>query len=384
MARERSCWYYDNQMLDRMTCVSLHANTYPTHKEGKEKQIWRKWSDKAKGGEVDAGGYSMTPLCTSILSEDFQVSISNTWSGGGSADILGDVWNGVRAAAPYTKVANQLIQDAGKKAGEYASDPTKDTGLAKTLAKGLAKAGEFAEKHGDDMVDYLNSRLISQGTRFTYYAGTGLSFGNLQMRFTMFPIWTSEETPTFLTVPQQLETLFPYVIGQYDNLYLGEEKKDDGSIVDMASEMIGWQKPPAGYQADWKDIDRAGMKGTLKLRIGSFYVLESLVCQSLSFNLSRQMVKKPEAASWTRLDKIQTDDKEKGIKLGDQMLFSPLFADVVMVFEPATKYSDRSMRQFIYGLNIAGDANEGGREASNLMSKNLKDEISTLKAIYGE
>ena len=66
------------------------------------------------------------------------------------------------------------------------------------------------------------------------------------------------------------------------------------------------------------------------------------------------------------------------------MLFSPLFADVVMVFEPATKYSDRSMRQFIYGLNIAGDANEGGREASNLMSKNLKDEISTLKAIYGE
>ena len=71
--KSKSCWFYDDQLLDRMTSVSLHANTYLDNE-----RKWKKYEVGAEG--VDKGGYCKAPLCTSILQEDFQVSISNTWN----------------------------------------------------------------------------------------------------------------------------------------------------------------------------------------------------------------------------------------------------------------------------------------------------------------
>ena len=392
----RSCWFYDNQMLDRMTSVSLHANTYLDND-----RKWRKFEIGASG--VDKGGYCLSPLCTSILSEDFQVSIGNTWNDVGG-DPVSSIWDQLaRPLAPYAKYAKDAIQQIGENTEKWGNDnKNKISDTTKQLTEWAGKVGRGVGEKGEVLVDYMNSVLISQGTRFSYYSGSGVSFGNLQMRFTIFPIWA--DNGTFLTVPQQLELLFPYVMGTYTKLHLGKEdgkvKVEDvgGTNVEtkngeLYSTLIGWQHPPAGYQAVYEDIDKAGIKGTLKLRIGSFYVLESLVCESMSFNLSRQMVKRPltdtlGGPGWSGVTKLHNKSGDiAGLKLptiDEQMAFSPLFADVILSFKPATKYSDATMRRFIYGLNINGDANEGGQSASRTMKNNLREEIRKLKETYGD
>ena len=369
---ERSCWFYDNQLLDRMTCVSLHANSYfDLSQPGR-----RKWKKFEKVDGIDAGGYCKTPLVTSILTEDFQVNVANTWTDVGG-DAIGEAYNrAIKPFSPYAQFANSALKKMGNEAEKWLDNNGDDKTIAQDIGRAMKSVGNWAEKHGEDIVDYMNSSLISQGTRFKYYSGTGVSFGNLQMRFTMFPIWTSEGT--FLSVPQQLENLFPYVMGEYSDLYLGITKKDDkgrygikveehgDGTADSFSTLLGWQHPPGGYQANYKDIDVEGLKGTLKLRIGAFYVLESLVCESMNFNLSRQMVKRPSEASFAQINKQDYPH---------QIEISPLSADVTMSFVPATKYSDQSMKNFIYGLNTAGDDNEGVKEAN----KQLVDNLSAIK-----
>jgi len=389
--RYRSCWFYDNQMLDRMTSVSLHANTYLDNN-----RKWRKFEVGATG--VDKGGYSLSPLCTSILSEDFQVSIGNTWNEVGGDPISG-IWDQLaRPLAPYAKYAKDAIKQIGENTEKWGNDnKDKVSDTTKQITEWAGKIGRGVGEKGEVLVDYMNSVLISQGTRFSYYSGSGVSFGNLQMRFTMFPIWASDGT--FLSVPQQLELLFPYVMGTYTKLHLGKVDGKGKAVEvggadkegdDLYSTLIGWQHPPAGYQAVYEDIDKAGIKGTLKLRIGSFYVLESLICESMSFNLSRQMVKRPMSGKdlngpgWSGITKLSKDNGNESLKIENQMAFSPLFSDVIMSFKPATKYSDATMRRFIYGLNIAGDTNEGGQDASDMMKKNLQKEIERLRKTYGD
>lgn len=377
--RYRSCWFYDNQLLDRMTSVSLHANTYLDNNKK-----WRKFESG-----IDKGGYCLAPLCTSILNEDFQVSIGNTWNEVGGDPITSAYESLIKPMAPYANYAKDVIATIGKNVDEWGKkEGNVSSDTLKHITSWAGDVGRYVERHGDNIVDYMNSVLISQGTRFSYYSGSGVSFGNLQMRFTMFPIWA--ENGTFLSVPQQLELLFPYVMGTYSNLVLGEKVNDKGETEEISSTLIGWQKPPGGYQAVYEDIDKAGIKGTLKLRIGSFYVLESLVCESMNFNLSRQMVKKPMSGSslagpgWSGITKTNVLSKDKSLSIKEQMAFSPLFAEVILSFKPATKYSDATMRRFIYGLNIAGEENEGGQDASEVMKKNLKDEIQRLDKKFGD
>lgn len=375
--RYRSCWFYDNQLLDRMTSVSLHANTYLDNNKK-----WRKFESG-----IDKGGYCLAPLCTSILNEDFQVSISNTWNEVGGDPITQAYESMVKPLAPYAGYAKEVIAKLGQNIEKWGNkEGNVNSDAVKHLTDWAGVAGRAVEKHGDDVVDYMNSVLISQGTRFSYYSGSGVSFGNLQMRFTIFPIWA--DNGTFLSVPQQLELLFPYVMGTYSNLVLGSKVNDKGQTEEISSTLIGWQKPPAGYQAVYEDIDKSGIKGTLKLRIGSFYVLESLVCESMSFNMSRQMVKRPMSGSslqspgWSGITRANVLSEDKSLSIKEQMAFSPLFAEVILSFKPATKYSDATMRRFIYGLNIAGEENEGGQDASEIMKKNLKDEIQKLDNKY--
>ena len=377
--RYRSCWFYDNQLFDRMTSVSLHANTYLDNNKK-----WRKFETG-----IDKGGYCLAPLCTSILNEDFQVSIGNTWNEVGG-DPITQAWESmVKPLAPYAGYAKDVISKLGKNIKEWGDkEGNVNSDALKHLTDWAGIAGNAVEKHGDDVVDYMNSTLISQGTRFSYYSGSGVSFGNLQMRFTIFPIWA--EDGSFLSVPQQLELLFPYVMGTYRNVVLGNKVNDKGENEEISSTLLGWQRPPGGYQAVYEDIDKSGIKGTLKLRIGSFYVLESLVCESMNFSMSRQMVKKPipdsgiEGPGWSGITKTNILSEDRSLSIKDQMAFSPLSAEVILSFKPATKYSDATMRRFIYGLNIAGEENEGGQDASDVMKKNLEAEILQMENKYGK
>ena len=227
----------------------------------------------------------------------------------------------------------------------------------------------------------MNSNLIVQGTRFRYYSGTGISFGNLGMRFTIFPKWVGPNE--FLTVNQQLEKLFPYAIGKYESLHFTTENENGEKEV-HASDILGWQRPPAGYRADYKDIDNKALKGTLKLRIGAFYVLESLVCEGLSFSLSRQMVKKPLGAGYSGVN--AGEDRLVKLSNTDTVAFSPLFAEVNLVLQPSTKYSDIVMRDFIYGLNMSSDSrdwqNEGAQELDAKLKNNLRSIQGQIKGKY--
>ena len=95
----KSCWFYDDQLNNRLTSISLHVNTVY---DGKN---W-KWAS----GNVDAGGYFKTPICRSVLNEDFNVSIANSWSDLGGDPISGMVNDVMHAAAPYADAINNALQ----------------------------------------------------------------------------------------------------------------------------------------------------------------------------------------------------------------------------------------------------------------------------------
>ena len=107
----KSCWYYDDQMGNRLTSVSLHANTVYTGKS------WIKAEDS--GLPVDSGKYLLEPLCRSVLTEDFNVSIANSWSDMGGDPISTMVNDIMHSAAPYANAINTAIDEIGKKAEEW-------------------------------------------------------------------------------------------------------------------------------------------------------------------------------------------------------------------------------------------------------------------------
>jgi len=382
----KSCWYYDDQLDNRLTSISLHANTVC---------IGGKWEEANKYGECDGGGYLLEPLCRSVVNEDFNVAVANTWTDIGGDPISGRVNDVMHAAAPYANGIQRAIEEIGKKADEWgAANPAETvidekTGKQKTKLSIAHQIKGFTDwvrdkndKYGDGLIDFMNSNLIIQGTRFMYYSGTGLSFGNLGMRFTIFPQWTGKNQ--FITVNQQLEKLFPYSIGKYEPLIFTTEV--DGKTETHASDILGWQRPPAGYRAEYKDIDLKALRGSLKLRIGAFYVLESLVCENLSFSLSRQMVKKPLEAKYIGVNSASEEDDEGSAKRinnisTDTIAFSPLYAEVNLVLRPATKYSDIAMRDFIYGLNIGSTTRPSQNEAAQSLDKKIKTSLRNLQQI---
>ena len=376
----KSCWYYDDQLDNRLTSVSLHPNTVCVN---------GKWEEATKYGKCDGGGYLLDPLCRSVVNEDFNVSIANTWSDIGGDPISGMVNDVMHAAAPYANGIQKAITEIGKKADEWgAAHPAEvdeETGKKKfSLAhqiKGFADwVRDKNDKYGDGLIDFMNSNLIIQGTRFMYYSGTGLSFGNLGMRFTIFPQWVGPNE--FLTVNQQLEKLFPYSIGKYEPLVFTTEV--DGKPETHASDILGWQRPPAGYRAEYKDIDLKALRGSLKLRIGAFYVLESLVCENLTFSLSRQMVKKPLGAKYVGVNAAaEGDDEGSAERINnistDTIAFSPLYDEVNLNLRPATKYSDVAMRDFIYGLNIGSTTRSSHNEGAQSLDKKIKSNLRQMQ-----
>lgn len=380
---EKSCWFYDDQLNNRLTSITLHTNTYY---DGKE---W-KW---CKDGpyKVDAGGYNMEPLCRSVLNEDFNVAIGNVWSDLAGSESVSSYVNGLmHSAAPYADVIGSALVQIGNEAKgwaggqsvSYDEEGKPKFSIAQTVANWATYVGSFAEKHKDQALDFMNSNLIMQGTRFSYFSGTGISFGNLGMRFTIFPMWRDG---AFYTVNQQLEDLLPYAIGKYENLKFDTKYKDVTTGKEetghFESDLIGWQRSPAGYRAHYKDIDNKALKGTMKLRIGAFYVLESLVCENLSFNMSRQMVKKPQGVGYYGLNAGK--DRIKNIDPNVETInISPLFCDVNLSLRASTKYSDTVMRNFIYGLNMAGEENEGAQDLNRKMNSDLDKIKRQIKEKY--
>ena len=304
----------------------------------------------------------MDPICTSILNEDFSVAISNTWSEFGG-DPIGQAWNDLRGPlSGVTKVARdaiKLLYDKNKETREKVTRGEKELGIvANAISKVIDRTGEKVIKFENgkeiDIVSFLNKALITNGTRFSYYGGTGISFGNLSMKFTVFPQWENKQ---FIEVPKQIEKLYPYFIGQIESFEevtgLGRDPEGTmtpgGMFKEAANTCFLFQKPPGGYETEMKDVDII-QKGTLKLKIGNFYEIANLVCSDVMLNYSKNMVKNPIT-------------KE----------VSPLFCDVNITLKPSTKFSDKSLRKFVGG-NV-----EARRAMQKIIKENLDREKSSIK-----
>lgn len=305
-------WYYDIQTgyegPGRMTCVTLHPNTTDTGQ--------KEWSDNV--GDPDNPAYSASPICVAIANEDFNVSIANTWSEFGG-DMIGQLWEQAKILAPYADHAEKMIHKAVEEyhnASQTDRQIIQESKISRAFARTFEKIDEGIQSGQINITDYLNRSLIVQGTRFSYYSGTGISFGNLVMKFTMFPTWKG---PSFVSVDDQLEKIYPYVMGHFIH--------EDALKVDEDG-MIGWQLPPAGFRADVKNVDNV-QKGTLLLKYGAYYSVENLVCENASFSYSKQMVKHPHSK-------------------GD---YSPLYCDVTLQLRPATKFSDNKLKKFVKGTS---------------------------------
>lgn len=327
IANKISGWYYDLQLENRLTSATLHPSKI---KVGTE---WKKFSDdsvdeKWKEGDPDYDQfYSKRPICSAIITEDFNVSVANSWSAFGG-DMLGQMWESVKPMAPYVGVFKGMIHEA---VADYESASKEDRARIQESAASSTLAGvmktldnAFQSETGANITDYLNRALVVQGTRFSYYSGSGTSFGNLVMKFTVFPKF---ENGKFKSVDEQMSDIYPYCIGEYVSGTDGvTDFVEDESTKNLIDNMIGWQKPPGGFESYVRDVDVI-QPGTLMLRFGAFYAITNLVVENANFNYSKQMVKNP-------------DPNEKSI-------LSPLYCDVTIQLKPATKYSSNSLNEFV-------------------------------------
>lgn len=372
-------WYYDTQLNNKLTSVTLHSNKWYNESLDNGKGGFENW-DKCKGdngfgpngGKTDNDayathaavketgggcGYGIDPICKSILAEDFNVTISNTWSDFGG-DPVQELWNGARVKfAPYVKNIGEILNVFDKKNEEARQNPNNGkitTWITDFISNLSNKARGFADKYDINVDRFLNKALISQGTRFSYYGGTGVSFGNLGMKFTLFPKWDNNK---FISVTDQINKLYPYFIGrlerfdEVDSLLKnwGDANLQNTQAYEFLKKCFMWQSPPNDYKAEIFDID-VTQEGTLKLKFGCQYELANLLCSDMMLNFSKSMVKSPENST-----------------------LSPLYCDVALNLRPATKFTDQSLKKFISGLN-----NNGGlKDDITDMSRKLKNALDT-------
>lgn len=311
-------FYYDRQVDKVLTHITLHANKYLDNNG--------EWQMMTSAGYMlDEDGYNTTALYKGVLDEDFIVQAGNSWTDFGD-DMIGSLWNSLKPYAPY---AEKLSEVAGTMLGDTIGNTTVEK-LAKKALSTISSVSGTASK-------LLNRSLVTQGTRFSYYSGTSTSFGNLAMKFTVLPEYVGDGV--FYTVQEQLKELYPYIMGQYTKGIVDGGGNIQGTTIntgvsgengEMLNTFFSWQMPPGGYEPDLINIDNTKVPGTLKLKFGAFYALPALVCTNAQFGFSKQVVK-----YWDKSKKKNT--------------LSPLYCDVVLNFQPSTKYSDISLKKFISG-----------------------------------
>lgn len=345
-------FFYDRNVINELTSVSLHANT-STLDNGIN------WV-KAIGAVEDSGEeypYALDPLIRAVLSEDYQVATSNSFSEFGS-NLLGNMFNQFKPYAPYAAHLAKLLKEANEKEEEM------KVGTEQERKDINSDVGRFLDSFTDklygileDSPDLLNRHLIAQGARFSYYSGTGVGFGNLTMKFTVFADWINGE---FKSCDDQLKKLYPYCFGKYVQALDSQgnitgTNTDLGNFVtnnkDLVNRYFGWQLPPGGFIAKVQDVDKIQF-GTLKLKFGAFYSLPNLVVENAQFMFSKQMVKV-----------LKPGETENDL--------TPLFCDVILTFKPATKFTDNSLRNFVSGKSM--EKERGVIE--DAMSEKLTDEM---------
>lgn len=354
-------FYYDRQLADKIITCCLYPNKkFSGDIDGKKD----KWDpvDSSEPSEDSWGEtkfpYSTKAIVTSVINEDFQVSIANTWGDAGG-DPIGSMWNTFKPLAPYVSKVGDFLKDIGTKGKEWLDDKSKsgtvdrDSGFGKILNNFNDIAGKIGKQMDSNggISKYLQRSLVVQGTRFQYYGGTGVDFGTLSLKFTLFPRWNDGE---FYTIPEQLkDTILPYCIGGFEGVL---ENPEAGSIGELVNQYISWQLPPGGFEPFEKDVDCV-QPGTLKLVIGGFYAIENLVIQSVQFNFSKEMAKTPKS----------------GV-----VDYTPLYCEVVLNLKPVTKNSREGLWRFVSGKATKKARTDFMAELTNPLEESAGDKGAPL------
>ena len=321
-SRNISGFYYDQQLENPVLRVSLHPNTVYVKADGAAAGEWKEVAypeETTEVPEVKIWKYSTIPIAVALCNEDFSVDIVNTWTDFGG-DPIGNMWNDNKASAPYMREFAKGLADISSKTESYLQHTdTELSNLSKGAFELIGAISKFGAKSLKEQAKYLSRALIVKGTRFSYYSGTGIAFGNLIMKFTLFPKW---EGSTFVSVIDQVQGIMPYIIGDYiDVTELG-----DGDLGEFVKKFASWQLPPGGFESEIQDVDIV-QKGTLKLRFGTFYALDNLVINNCNLTFSKTMVKNPSSITGPDL--------------------TPMYCDVTLSLRPATKYSKNKLIQFV-------------------------------------
>lgn len=369
---EDSGWYYDQQLCNPFTSIRLLSN----------KKI--EWDDNKKNwvfSETDDLGYT-TPIASAILTEDLQVDVANAWVDNGVDELLGSALNGlVKPYAPYAGIVSKALKKMSESQGPIKKDMEGDlkAKVTHTLTEIIDYFGN-PNNNGAKALDaasrLANGSFTSQGCTFTYYQGSSTNFGNLMMRFTIFPNY--DETGKYFGVLQQLALLLPFCMGLVsevnwedvgaiinvgkDAVNAAESKTEEGTVLNKAitggKDLIGtlvdaaektgmkeqiqrfikWQNAPGGFMIDRPENMDTYYPGTLCLEIGPNYKLEGLVVSNMNLNFSKQMVKNP---SYFINGGTTSSNLENAIE--------PLYCEVTLQLRPITKYSDRSLVKFVQG-----------------------------------
>lgn len=254
-------WYYDDQLKSKEYTIRLYGD-----------------------GKVN-GQYSDEAIATAIYDSNFEFDISNTWNNFEAGNMIENLVNSFKPLAGYAGNLQQTLKEMNE-AGKFNGGKT-------WVTQGINKAMQWAATN-DNFSTAINSSLVVQGTRFIYFGSTNVDMGNLMMKYTIM----HDPTMEGMSVRQQLAKLMPYCIGDF------ESPSSDGLLS-----LIGWQKPPGGFKAGYKNVDSI-QEGTLKLEFGTMFYIDNLVLKNMSVSMSRVKVK-----AWNAIED------------------EPLYADVSLTFQ---------------------------------------------------
>ena len=334
-------FYYDTQINNPLLTATLHPNTYATQLVYKEKGTiktkridpftipgkfdWQLYppgencldplTENYSGEQNPSACYRKEPLIRAILNEDFQINIGNNWSDHNGGNEIENAINNMKSLAPYKNELGGSLKGISEAFERLANNGSTGKATSKVANWAKTQAGRLSD-FMKDQSDKLNGTFIIQGTRFSYYGGTSTNFGNLTMRFTLFADWRIQNgEPVFMTVHDQLNEIYPYVMGKFrpisSNLENSKvtkygDKSLEGNYIsdaaraadDFIETYFGWQDAPGGFQASVRSIDTC-QKGTFRLILGGYYTIENLVISDMNVNLSKTMCKIPPKASYS-------------------------------------------------------------------------------------
>lgn len=314
-----SGFYYDEQMKNEGLTMSLH----PSMKYVGPDTFWAPADSREYGGI-----YNTLPIVKAIISEDFQIAAANQWDENTIMDEATQLFNSVKGLSPYIDYfANKgkEISQRGQEA-DINGNTTGDS-VARLVNDGVGWLSNAAQK----VTPYLNRALVIQGSRFSYYNGTSVGFGNMTMKFTLFSDWVDGKWMSCIdklkgpTGPGCCYGLLDYCLGKY------VEWSQDTDKDKEFNQFVGWQLPPGGFKPDLKNVDNI-QDGTLLLIIGDMYAIPNLVVQDAQFTFSKQIMKYPKSTS--------------------EIDLFPMYCDVQLTLKPAAKYTDQTFMKALDGSLI--------------------------------